>query len=114
MPRRSPAGRRRAERSQTRDYGSASQLIDQSTVWKVSYTYILQSETDPERYYIGSTEDLRQRLKEHNAGKCAHTRKYGPWAIKSYFAFEKKETAREFERYLKTGSGRMFAKRHFD
>ena len=78
------------------------------------YTYILQSEQDPERFYIGYTDDLKRRLAEHNARKCSHTSKYGPWMIKSYFAFQRKETAQKFEGYLKTGSGREFARRHFD
>ena len=78
------------------------------------YTYVLRSENELTRHYIGSTDDHKRRLAEHNAGKCSHTAKYAPWEIKSYFAFQKKETALEFERYLKTGSGREFARRHFE
>jgi predicted GIY-YIG superfamily endonuclease len=78
------------------------------------YAYILQSELDPKRYDIGSTADLKERLIEHNRGKCSHTAKYGPWGIKTYLAFQEKETAQRFERYLKTGSGREFARRHFE
>ncbi|NNC90191.1 MAG: GIY-YIG nuclease family protein [Akkermansiaceae bacterium] len=76
-------------------------------------TDILQSETECDRHYIGSTEDLERRFEEHNAGKCSHTAKYAPWSIKSYFAFREKGTAQRFERYLKSGSGREFARRHF-
>ena len=47
------------------------------------YTYILQSITDPTRYYVGSTEDLHSRLKKHNAGEVPHTAKYCPWKIKT-------------------------------
>ena len=78
------------------------------------YTYILSSVDDPTRHYIGSTDDLKRRLAEHNAGKCRHTAKHGPWKIKSYFAFQEKETGLRFEKYLKTGSGREFARRHFE
>ncbi len=78
------------------------------------YTYILQCENDPTRHYIGHTDDLGRRLIEHNSGKCPHTAKYRPWILKSYFAFQNKETARKFELYLKSGSGRTFAKRHFE
>jgi predicted GIY-YIG superfamily endonuclease len=47
------------------------------------YVYILQSVADPDRFYIGITEDLRLRLKKHNAGEVSHTAKFLPWAIKT-------------------------------
>jgi len=75
-----------------------------------SYTYILQSIPDPTRYYVGSTADLHSRLKKHNAGKVPHTAKYCPWKIKIAVAFTDPERARQFERYLKTASGRAFSK----
>ena len=75
------------------------------------YAYILQSLTHPAEHYRGSTRDLRQRLVDHNAGKCSHTSKFKPWKIKFYAAFETEQLAREFERYLKTGSGHAFADR---
>jgi predicted GIY-YIG superfamily endonuclease len=77
------------------------------------YVYVLQSITNPERFYEGATEDLKARLKEHNAGEVFHTNKYKPWRIKNYFAFDDRKKAYAFERYLKTGSGRTFVKRHF-
>jgi hypothetical protein len=49
----------------------------------------------------------------HNNGKCKHSSKFKPWKLKVYIAFETLEKAREFEKYLKTGSGHSFAKRHF-
>jgi len=45
------------------------------------YVYSLQSLADKERYYIGISENLEQRLQEHNTGKCKHTIKYIPWQI---------------------------------
>lgn len=78
------------------------------------YTYVLQSELETDRHYIGSTGNLKVRLEDHNAGRCPHTAKYRPWKIKSYFAFQSKDVAQKFERYLKSGSGREFARRHFD
>jgi len=77
------------------------------------YTYILQSLSKPSQQYVGHTEDLRQRVVEHNAGKCPHTSKFLPWKVKLYTAFETIEQARHFEKYLKSGSGRAFANRHF-
>jgi len=76
------------------------------------YTYVLESLSDPAHRYIGHTEDLRQRLEQHNAGKSPPTAKHAPWRIKFYAAFETLALARDFERYLKSGSGHAFAHRH--
>jgi len=76
------------------------------------YVYLLQSLRRPEQRYVGLTENLRQRLSAHNAGKCAHTSKYAPWKIVAAIQFEDDTRAVEFERYLKSGSGRAFAQRH--
>jgi putative endonuclease len=78
------------------------------------YAYILRIESDPRQTYIGSTHDLRSRLKEHNAGKSKHTNKFKPWKISVYIAFQEKELAEKFERYLKSGSGHVFSARHLE
>ena len=75
------------------------------------YVYILQSIAFPEHFYIGITHDLRDRLRRHNAGGVSHTAKYGPWRLKTYVAFSDHEKATEFEKYLKSASGRAFAKK---
>lgn len=75
------------------------------------YVYILQSLTFPDRYYVGITEDLRARLVKHNAMEVTHTSKYAPWKLKTYIAFSDKTQAFEFEKYLKSASGRAFAKK---
>jgi predicted GIY-YIG superfamily endonuclease len=49
---------------------------------------------------------------EHNSGKSTHTRKYTPWHLIFYAAFPEQMAAERFEIYLKSGSGRAFAKRH--
>ena len=76
------------------------------------YVYILQSEVEPETFYTGITEDLRQRLQKHNEGGVPHTSKFRPWKIKTAVAFTDRDRASAFEKYLKTGSGRAFAKKH--
>ena len=76
------------------------------------YVYILQSELDEERFYTGSTRDLRQRLIRHNTGKVLHTSKWKPWRIKTYIALSDAVRAAELERYLKSSSGRAFVKKH--
>ncbi|NKF32880.1 GIY-YIG nuclease family protein, partial [Pseudomonas sp. BGM005] len=56
-----------------------------------------------------STADLKQRLSAHNAGKSTRTAKFAPWNLLWYCAFPDKHKALEFERYLKSHSGRAFA-----
>ena len=75
------------------------------------YVYILQSVNDSNHFYTGFTENLEQRLNEHNQGKCPHTSKFKPWQIKTSIAFTDKAKAMDFERYLKTSSVRAFAKK---
>lgn len=77
----------------------------------MKYVYILESIAEPQRFYVGLTGDLKARLKRHNAFEVAHTSKFAPWRLKSYFAFSDEQRAVEFERYLKTASGRAFAKK---
>ena len=76
-----------------------------------TYVYILQSQPDPGHFYVGLTDDLRDRLRRHNAGEVAHTSKFRPWRVKTAVAFTDRQRAGEFERYLKTASGRAFAKK---
>ena len=76
-----------------------------------SYVYILQSQIDGDRFYTGMTEDLQDRLRRHNAGHVAHTAKFRPWKIKTAIAFTERERAAAFEQYLKSASGRAFAKK---
>ena len=75
------------------------------------YVYILRSAQDGEHHYTGITDDLQARLQKHNAGEVSHTSKYTPWAIKTYVAFTDKNQAFAFEKYLKSPSGRAFAKK---
>ena len=78
---------------------------------KFYYVYILQSEINQKRFYIGFTEDLDSRLKAHNTGGCDHTSKYKPWRVKTAVAFHDGQKALDFEKYLKSASGRAFAKK---
>jgi predicted GIY-YIG superfamily endonuclease len=77
----------------------------------MTYVYILQCLADPTRFYVGATEDLRARLLSHNSGKVSHTAKFKPWRINTYVAFSDRDRAFQFEKYLKTQSGRAFAKK---
>jgi predicted GIY-YIG superfamily endonuclease len=75
------------------------------------YVYIIQSEKIPDRYYTGFTENSDRRLSKHNSGGDPHTDKYKPWRIKTAIAFTDRQKALEFERYLKSPSGRAFAQK---
>jgi putative endonuclease len=77
----------------------------------VAYVYILASLAYPGRCYVGVAKDLRARLKKHNAGEVPYTSKYTPWVIKTYIAFSDEKQAFAFDRYLKSPSGRAFAKK---
>ena len=77
------------------------------------FVYILNSHSDPTRYYTGIAGNVRRRLEEHNAGGCRHTHRWRLWRVVVVIVFASEERALDFERYLKTGSGCAFATRHF-
>ena len=77
----------------------------------MKYVYILQSESVRDRYYTGITDNVDARLLKHNAGEVSYTSKYKPWRLKTYIAFTDEKKAFEFEKYLKSGSGRAFVKK---
>tara|TARA_R110002095_G_scaffold155137_1_gene134738 strand:- start:1 stop:237 length:237 start_codon:yes stop_codon:yes gene_type:complete len=75
----------------------------------MTYVYILKSECG-RHFYTGMTSDLVARLARHNAGQVRHTAKFRPWRVQTYLVFDDSERALAFERYLKSGSGRAFAR----
>lgn len=77
------------------------------------YVYVLQSEHSPDRHYVGLSSDVDARLALHNDGKSKHTAGNRPWILLAAVQFRNPASAAAFERYLKSGSGRVFAKRHF-
>ena len=77
------------------------------------FVYILRSESAPEHHYVGRTTDVNNRLEWHNAGPCGYTLQHRPWRVVVSMQFPSEQEAARFERYLKSGSGRAFAKRHF-
>jgi predicted GIY-YIG superfamily endonuclease len=74
---------------------------------------VLRSDSDQSRHHTGLTSDLDKRLKWHNAGQNVDTARDRPWSSVVAFHFADERVARRFENYLKSGSGREFAKRHF-
>lgn len=79
----------------------------------MKYVYVLASNSVPNQTYVGVTGDIERRLREHNSGKCRHTRKYRAWECIVALRFADDMKADQFEKYLKSGSGRAFLKRHF-
>ncbi len=77
------------------------------------FVYMLNSLKNTDRMYVGYTQDLQKRLHEHNSGECIYTVRHKPWKLCAYLCFDSQDKALAFESYLKSGSGRSFAKRHF-
>jgi predicted GIY-YIG superfamily endonuclease len=77
------------------------------------FVYIVRSDVDPNRHYVGVTSDVGNRLEWHNHGPCGHTAERRPWSLVVIIEFPTEQQALRFERYLKSGSGRAFATRHF-
>ncbi|MBI2613970.1 MAG: GIY-YIG nuclease family protein [Candidatus Levybacteria bacterium] len=74
------------------------------------YVYLLKCSDN--KTYIGCTNDLRDRIKRHSSGEIFATKNRLPLKLSVYFAFNNKYIAFNFEKYLKSGSGRAFIKRH--
>jgi putative endonuclease len=77
------------------------------------FVYLLQSTRDPEQYYVGLTSDPRNRLAARNDGDSPDTARHRPWRLVVMIEFADEHRALAFERYLKSGSGREFSRRHF-
>lgn len=77
------------------------------------FVYVLRSDKDATRYYTGVTCNVAQRLEDHNSGGSRYTADLRPWTLVVCLEFATEASAIRFERYLKSGSGRAFAKKHF-
>src|SRR5688572_14042763 len=71
--------------------------------------YVMVSDANPQRHYVGLTSDVQRRLAVHNSGGSQHTAPYRPWRLIVALEFGRLASAVAFERYLKTGSGRAVA-----
>jgi len=76
----------------------------------VYYVYLL--ECNKSKTYIGCTNSLKERLERHKKGYVPATKPFLPVKLVTYFAFSNKYTAFNFEKYLKSGSGRAFLRKH--
>lgn len=78
-------------------------------MFRTHFVYILKSERNG-RLYIGCTDNLQQRIKDHNNRKVNSTKGYVPYKLVHYEGFNDKTIARKRELFLKTGKGRRVIK----
>lgn len=69
------------------------------------YVYILKSQKNS-KLYVGYTNDLKRRIKEHNNDNSTFTSQNGPWKLIYYEVFTSKLDAIREEKFLKSGKGR--------
>lgn len=74
------------------------------------FVYILRCSNG--KLYTGCSSDINKRLERHNNGHVPSTKNIRPVDLITYTTFIDKYKAFEFEKYLKSGSGRAFTKRH--
>lgn len=90
-----------------RSLGEVGQLINMSFF----YVYVLQLTNGD--FYVGRSDNLKRRIGEHLRGEDITTSKFLPLKLVTYLAFDTKTKAVKFEKYLKTGSGIAFRRKHF-
>ena len=78
------------------------------------FVYVLKNLDQSPKFYVGLSSDVDARLTDHNMGRCPHTASRRPWQLHVVVEFPDETRAIRFERYLKSGSGRAFARRHFE
>ena len=80
---------------------------------KFYYVYVLQSQKDTS-LYIGFTENLNARIREHNSGRNISTKHKTPYEIIYFEAYRDKADALGREVFLKSGSGHRFINKQLD
>jgi putative endonuclease len=78
------------------------------------FVYVLRNVSQNPSFYVGLSSNVGARLADHHMGRCRHTASRRPWQLHVVIEFSDEDRAIRFERYLKSGSGRAFAKRHFE
>ena len=74
------------------------------------YVYSLKCK---DGFYVDCTDDIQERLERHQKRQVHATIDRLPITLEFYFVIEDKYKAFEFEKYLKSGSGRAFVNKHF-
>ena len=99
------AGRQLARLPTTEPVGDGGQ-VEQNMIY---YTYVLRSKMDG-KLYIGWTDDLKNRIKEHNSGSVESTRPRIPFELVYFEGCADRKKAIKREKYFKSGFGRNFLK----
>ena len=76
------------------------------------HVYFLRSQKNPAKTYIGITDDVDARLKNHNDSGTKYTVNHRPWELVAVIGVTSKSRAAQLEKYFKTGSGHGFAHKH--
>lgn len=93
--------------------GSQSVILGRPTADKVHFYYVYILSCNDDHPYIGCTDNLKDRVNRHHKGQVPATKDRIPVKLIAYFAFSDKYIAFNFEKYLKSGSGRAFIRKHF-
>ena len=72
----------------------------------MNFIYVLESRVD-RSWYIGRTNNIKRRIKEHNCGKSIYTNKKKPWRLIYLEGYVNIDDAKGREKYLKSGAGRI-------
>ena len=73
------------------------------------YVYVVYSEK-ANRFYVGQTQNLEQRINQHNFRRKRYTSNKGDWKLLYFEEFETRGEAMKREKFFKTGKGREFWK----
>ena len=73
--------------------------------------YVYKLKCSDGTFYKGCTSDLNERINRHKMGSVKYTQSRLPIELVTYTVFSNKYRAYDFEKYLKTGSGRAFMKK---
>ena len=76
------------------------------------WVYVLRGSNG--KNYTGITRDLTRRIREHNAGRTPADRRRGPFRLIYKEELPDHATARQREKYLKSGAGRRWLKQHLE
>jgi putative endonuclease len=64
------------------------------------FVYVLRSDANPSRHYVGVTSNIDNRLEWHNYGPSGYTVDHRPWSVVVVIEFPTEQEAVRFERYL--------------
>jgi predicted GIY-YIG superfamily endonuclease len=73
------------------------------------YLYVIKSEVN-KNLYVGICKDFSRRIKEHNGGKNRYTKGLRPWVLVHTEEYPDWQSARDKEKYYKSGSGKEYLK----